>query len=579
MGSKHVTNSEFDKFERFLEEWSRRDFLRGMGGALALSAFMAGGLELLEACGGGTSAPSPSANVVKGGKVIVGEISDIAGFNNLNAGDTASIQVHILLWDGLLTLKADDGSLLPSLATEVPKPSADGLTYTFKLRDAKWSDGSPITADDVVFTYKLLFAPETKDFVSRYRSDVEDSIASVTAPDPKTVVFKMKKVFASFLDVHTRYAILPKSVLGTVSPKELNTHSYLTTAPTVVSGAFKFVKWDKGQQVVLTRNDEYWRGKANLDQLIYKVVPDAVVLAQQLKNGEIDVGQPDASQWDNLATASNIQRTSFITPSWVYYGYNLDPKQPASKLFGDKAVRQALLIALDRQKMAEAVYFKQAVAGDTPWSPVSWATNPAWKLKYKFDRAKAEKMLDDAGWVKGSDGIRAKGGLKLKFETTTNVGNKVRENLLVAMQEQWKQIGVDASPRPQQFQQMVTKIRTTHEYDVWLVGIAPGDTDPDKTTLYTTKGIGATGLNGSAYANPQVDKLMDDALATTDRSKRKDIYFKIQDILLDDLPQPVLFYPNSLWGINKRLKNWNVGPYNTYQAKPWIRDIFVTDGK
>jgi peptide/nickel transport system substrate-binding protein len=516
--------------------------------------------------------------VVKGGKLIEGTISDIAGFQQLNSGDTSSTQIMVLMMDSLLTTKPDDGSPVPQLATEVPK-SSDGLSYTFKLRDAKWSDGTPITADDVVFTYRLLFAPETKDFVSRYRADVEDSIASVTAPDPKTVVFKMKKVLPNFLDSHCRYRIVPKSVLGSVTPKELNSHAFFTQGPTVVSGMFKLVKWDKGQQVVLQANDKYWGGKPNIDQYIFKVVPDAVVLAQQLKTGELDVGQPDASQWDNLATASNLERKSIQAPTYVYYGYNLDPARPASKLFADKAVRQALLIALNRDAIAAAVYFKQAVPSDTAWPPGTWASNPAWKYKYKYDKAKAEKMLDDAGWVKGSDGVRAKGGLKLKFETTTNSGNKVRENLLVAMQEQWKQIGVDTTPRPQAFQQLVTKIRTTHDYDVWLIGIANGDPDPDKTTLYTTKGIGSTGLNGSAYSNPQVDKLMEDALGTVDQNKRKDLYYKIQDILLDDLPQPVLAYYFSLWGINKRVQNFKVAPFHTYQARPWMKDVFVTDGK
>jgi peptide/nickel transport system substrate-binding protein len=568
----------FKKFEEFLGEWSRRDFLRRTGGAAAWMAFMAGGAELLEACGNAGTSQSTPASVVKGGKVIEGSISDIAGFQQLNSGDTSSIQVMVLMMDGLLTL-SPDGNNLPQLASEVPKPSADGLSYTFKLRDAKWSDGTPITADDVVFTYRLLFAPETKDFVSRYRSDLEDYIASVTASDPKTVVFKMKKVLANFLDTHCRYRIVPKSVLGNVTPKELNSHTFFTQGPTVVSGMFKLQKWDKGQQVVLAANDKYWGGKPNIDQYIFKIVPDAVVLAQQLKTGELDVGQPDKSQWDNLATASNIERKAFPTGNWDYFGYNLDPARPASKLFADKAVRQALVIALNRDAIAAAVYFKQAIVGDTPWAPASWASSPAWKSKYKYDKAKAEKMLDDAGWVKGSDGIRAKGGLKMKFETTTNSGNKVRESLLVAMQEQWKQIGVDATPRPQAFQQLVTKLRTTHEYDIWMIGIAPGDTDPDATTLFTTKGIGATGLNGSSYSNPQVDKLMADALTIVDRAKRKEIYFKIQDILLDDLPQPVILYPFSNWGINKRVQGWKVGAYNTYQARPWMKDVWVTDGK
>jgi peptide/nickel transport system substrate-binding protein len=112
-----------------------------------------------------------------------------------------------------------------------------------------------------------------------------------------------------------------------------------------------------------------------------------------------------------------------------------------------------------------------------------------------------------------------------------------------------------------------------------VIGIASGDTDPDQTTLWTTKGIGSGGLNGMQYKNPDVDRLMAEALTTTDRTKRKPIYAQIQNILMDELPAPILAFYNSLWGVNKRVKNFNLGAFNTYQGRPWLKDTFVTDGK
>jgi peptide/nickel transport system substrate-binding protein len=431
----------------------------------------------------------------------------------------------------------------------------------------------------VVFTYNLIFSADTKDFVSRYRANLEGFVQSVTATDPQTVVFKFSKVLANFVDTHCRYGILPKHILGSVTPKALNTHDFFTKGPTVSSGVFKFNRWDKGQQVVLERNDNYWGGASHLDQYIFKVVTDAVVLAQQLKTGELDTGNPDPSQFDNLKTVTTITTQAFLLPSFVYYQFNLDPSKPSSKIFGDKAVRKALHTALDRTSMAKAVYFGQAVPADSVLPPTTWAYNPNVSPKYTFDKAAAEKLLDDAGWAKGSDGIRAKGGVRMSFEVNTNSGNKVRENLIQVMQQQWKDIGVDASPRAIAFQTLVTQIRSTKTFQIILIGIANGDTDPDQTTLWTTKGIGSAGLNGMSYSNPQVDQLMNDALQTTDRNKRKPIYAQIQNILADELPAPILFYPNSLWGINKRVQNFNVGPYNTYQGRPWMKDVFVSDGK
>ena len=569
----------FERFERFLEEWSRRDFLRRMGMGAAWLAFSAGAVELLEACGGGGGGNTNAVNPVKGGKLIEGTISDMSTWNSLNSGDTTSTQMIVLNFDGLLGISAK-GDNIPMLASGLPQISGDSLTFTYKLRpNLKWSDGQPITANDVVFTYNLMFSPDTKDFVSRYRANLEGYLQSVTAKDQQTVIFQFSKVLANFVDTHNRYGILPKHVLGDVSPKALNTHDFFTKGPTVSSGVFKFNRWDKGQQIVLERNPNYWAGQSYLDQYIYKVVTDAVVLAQQLKTGELDAGQPDASQFDNLKTVNTITAFAFQAPSWVYYQFNLGPGSKGSKLFGDKNVRKALHTALDRTAMARAAYFGQAVPADSVLPPTTWAYNPNVSPKYTFDKGKAESMLDAAGWTKGADGIRANGGTRLAFEINTNSGNKVRENLIQIMQQQWHDIGVDATPRPIAFQTLVNAIRNTHAFDIILIGIAFGDTDPDETTLWTTSGIGSGGLNGMQYKNPQIDTLMADALKSTDRKLRKPIYAQIQDILADELPAPIIVVPNSLWGLNNRVKNFNVGPYNTYQGRPWMKDVFVTDGK
>jgi len=278
----------FSQFERFLDEWSRRDFLKRTGGAAAYLAFMAGGAEWLAACGPGTTGVTPK----KGGHVVEGNFSDIRTLNSMLSSDTASNQVIGLLFDGLLNSRAN-GDLIGALAKDLPEQSSDGLTYTFKLRDGlKWSDGQPITSDDVKFTYQLAYDPQYKDFKSPRRGDLEKYIASIDTPDPQTVVIKTTQVFAPFLGSHGLYGILPKHVLGTMDGKALNTADY-NSAPTVSNGPFKFVKWDKGQQVTTERNDSYWAGAANLDQWIYKVLPDSVAVTNQLKTGEIDIGPVD----------------------------------------------------------------------------------------------------------------------------------------------------------------------------------------------------------------------------------------------------------------------------------------------
>src|SRR5258708_7217667 len=252
-GDADAEDKGFEQFERFLEHWSRRDFLKRTGGVAAYMAFAAGGLSFLEACGGGT--PSTSLTPKKGGHVIEGNFSDIRTLNSMLSSDTASNQVIGLMFDGLLNY-SKSGDLVPALAKSYTT-STDGLTYKFTLRDnLKFSDGQPLTADDVVFTYQLAYDPKYKDVSSPRRGDLQKYIASVTAPDPKTVVITTTTVFAPFLANHALYGILPKHVLGSMDPKAINTADF-NTAPSVTNGPFKFVKWDKGQQVTMARNDNY----------------------------------------------------------------------------------------------------------------------------------------------------------------------------------------------------------------------------------------------------------------------------------------------------------------------------------
>jgi peptide/nickel transport system substrate-binding protein len=565
----------FAQFEQFLEEWSRRDFLKRTGGAAAYLAFMAGGVELLAAaCGpAGTTTQEPK----KGGHVVEGNFSDIRTLNSMLSSDTASNQVIGLMFDGLLDVKKN-GDLTGALAKDVPTPSSDGLTYTFKLRDGlKWSDGQPITADDVVFTYKIAYDAAYKDFASPRRGDLETYIDSVTAPDPTTVVIKTKTVFAPFLGAHSTYGILPKHVLGSLDGKALNTADF-NNAPTVVNGPFKFVKWDKGQQVTLERNDGYWGGAPYLDQWIYKVLPDSVAVTNQLKTGEIDIGPVDPGQYDNLKGTDSVEIKEFPVPNFTFYAYNLDPAKPAGKLFGQREVRQALLYALNRQQIVTAVFFGHGEVANSVEPPTSWVYKEKPKVLYTFDKAKAEQLLETAGWVKGSDGIRAKGGVKLKFTMITNAGNKQRESMLTVMQQSWKDIGVDATPSLIQFPQLVTQIVDTRTFDMFLVGFN-WSVDPDEAPLYHSRNTVPGGFNGAFFKNSEVDKILDDALATLDKNKRKELYGQFQDIMSEEVPSPVILFNHGIWGVSKRVQGTDFGPFNQFGERPWASKTWVTDGK
>lgn len=563
----------FEQFERFLEEWSRRDFLRRMGATAAWTVFSGGVLEFLDACGGGSTAPVGK----KGGHVIEGNFSDVRTFNSMLSSDTASNQLIGLMFDGLLNSKKN-GDLVGALAQDLPQTSADGLTYTFKLRpNLKWSDGQALTADDVVFTYQLAYDPKYKDVASPRRGDLSKYIASVTAPDPQTVVITTTEVFSPFLVAHTQYGILPKHVLGSLSAKQINTADF-NKAPTVSNGVFKFVSWQSGQQVTLARNDNYWGGPSLLDQYIYKVLPDSVTVGNQLKTGEIDIGPVDPSQYDSVKASGTVNLIEFPVAIFDFYAYNLDPTKLGGKLFGQKEVRQALIYALDRQSWIQAIYFGHASVATSVEPPTSWAFKAKPQVVYSFDKAKANSLLDGAGWVKGADGIRAKDGLPLRFEMHTNAGNKQRESLLQVMQQSWKDIGVDATPKLIQFPQLVTEIVSTRTFDMFLVGFSWGQ-DPDEAPLFHSRNTVAGGFNGADFKNADVDAALDGAIATLDKEKRKQFYYTFQDIMSDQVPAPILMFNAGIYGTSKRVQAADFGTYNQFGNRPWMKDVWVTDGK
>lgn len=574
----------FSKFQEFIDNWSRRDFVKRMGLGAAYTAFLAGGAEFLEACANAGSGGETSQNVKKGGHVVEGNITDIKTLNPVLTSDTASNEVLGMIYDGLLSSKAN-GDLVPLLAKEMPKTSSDGLTYTITLRDnAKWSDGSPVTADDVKMTYDFMFDAAFKAVNSPRRGDLETYIQSITVKDPKTIVFQLKKVFAPFAPIHLQYGILPKSQWGTLSAQQVNT-SPMNTKPTVTGGMFNFVNYTPGQQVQLAANANYWNGKPNVDSYIWKVVPDAVTGAAQLKTGELDIfGAVDPSSVADLQSAPDVKVVTFAVPTFLFYAYNQNPSAKVAKMFSDKAVRQALLYALNRQSMVDAIYFKQAVVANTPVPPVSWAYNKDAKPKYPFDAAKAESMLDAAGWKKGADGIRAdSSGTKLSFTIITNAGNKARESAVTAMQDMWKKIGVDCSPKLVTFPTLVSQITNDRSYDTFLVGFN-WTQDPDQSSLWASRNTAPGGFNGFNYKSQTMDKILDDAASTLDQNKRKQLYFQMQDLYNDELPAPILLFQKGIWAFSKRVqgyddKDYGVGTYTQYQYRQWARMLWVQDGK
>jgi peptide/nickel transport system substrate-binding protein len=212
--------------------------------------------------------------------------------------------------------------------------------------------------------------------------------------------------------------------------------------------------------------------------------------------------------------------------------------------------------------------------------PASWAFAQV-QPQYGYDKAKAAQLLDAAGFKKGSDGIRANGDLKLQFEIITNKDNTTRMNVITAMQNQWKEIGVDCTPRGVDFNlELVPQLTNQRNFQTLLVGFQ-WNSDPDQQQVFASANTAPGGFNGMSYKNPTLDKLLSDAVATTDKNKRKQLYKQMQQTLAEDVPAPVLLYSNDIVVTNKRVQGFTPNAFaQRYSGRRrYIKDVYVTDGK
>jgi peptide/nickel transport system substrate-binding protein len=547
---------------------TRRSFLKTTGVTAAYLASFASLAQFIAAC---TTGSSPTGTVKKGGHVIEGINSDPDSLNPMLAVNNVGVITNSLLFESLLGV-GSTGDMEPALA-ELPTQSSDGLSYTFKLRpNLKWSDGTPITSDDVVFTFKLITAPEYKAFNTFTRSLAEQYIASVTAPDSNTVVITTKQPYATFLfQFGARTQILPKHALGSLSAAALNTAGW-NNAPDPVSGVFKLVKWTRGSQIEYARNPNYFGGQSNLDGYVIKVLQDAVALATAARTGDVDIaGQVEYSQIASLKASSNLKVESIQSDETTVLGFQLRSNHASSAFFSDKNVRQALSYALDRQKMLDAAEFGSAVLTDSVEPPMSFTIDPNVTPKYNYDPAKAGAMLDAAGWVKSAQGTRQKNGKPFKFQLITDNQHGDHVTIAQIVQNQWQALGLQVEVKLVTFSQLIQALIFQRAFDTFIIGfnINNSGPDPDEFNSWYSTSIG--NITGFTLA----DDLIDRGLKTTDRNARIPIYQEMQRLLADQVPALPLWFLKYAWAVNNRVGNFNLNPYQMLGSRAWMKDVYV----
>lgn len=478
--------------------------------------------------------------------------------------------IHFSIFDPLFYVD-EKGAFVAALAAEVPTVenggiSADGLNWKVKLRDdVKWHDGKPFTAEDVKFTLELLVDPNFRS----WRKTGHEFVRDLTVVSPTEITWKMEKPFAPYPSILASTFITPKHLLGAEADR--NTAAY-NNAP-VGTGAFKWKERVAGDYILLDANTEYFGDGPHIERLVYKYVPDLNVMYTQFKTGDIDVV---GLQWitpDHYDEAKDLAgKVVNVVPGSTIESLSFNMERPQ---FKEPAVREALYAAIDKQSIIEALYYGLPTPTESYVPQQSFYYNPDLP-KHEYSIEKAKKLLDDAGWAPGADGIRAKDGVKLAFTCSTTAGNHIREQVQQYMQQSFKDIGVEMTISNLPPAVMWGDYWMLSKFDSVIVGLdfLTGP-DPDTSDFFrSTSSVakGGSGQNTWQFVNKDVDDLLAKGGSLFVPEERKAVYLKIQEIMRKELPLLPLFQYATVRGhkqgvenvkpnVNNRIDTWNVATW------------------
>lgn len=507
----------------------------------------------LVGCGGREGTLTGTAT---GGTLVISVPGDAATIFPPYTFDAVGRAVQDQLYDRLADIGDDlntigDKGFIPHLA-EKWEWSRDSMSIAFHINPrARWHDGPPVRASDVRFSYRLYTDPKVGSNVTSEISTID----SVSVRDSVTAVvwFKQRRPEAFYDFVYQVY-ILPEHVLKDIPPDQLRTSDI--TRKGIGSGRFRLARWDAGRRLEIVADTGNYFGRAKLDRVVWSIVPDASATLAQLLGGQADMLEQVPPDQVHLVDSSKADRSvSYPNLQYAFLGFNLvDPKNSARPhpIFGDRQVRRALSMALDRKAMLQNVFGSLGKISYGPFPrSISFADTTLRLLTYDVNTAKA--VLDSAGWRESSPGgVRQKNGIPLRFSLTLPISSRARVAYSVLIQDQLRRVGAQVDLDQLQINAYGKKM-VERTYDAMLVGLS---TDPSPSGFkqqWGSAGVPPAGQNYTGYANPAYDALLDSAVATFDAAKQRAFMRRAFQLQIDDAPAIWLYDPNTIAGMQRRI--------------------------
>lgn len=485
----------------------------------------------------------------------------------------ASTDVAVALSDLVFVKLADvgtdlgtvgDSGFVPVLARSWRRD--DSLTVTFSLRpEARWHDGTPVTAADVAFTFDVyrdsLVASPARPRLGR--------IASVTASDAHTVVVRFSERYPEQLfDAVYHMRVLPKHLLDSVPRERLASHPFGRNP--VGAGPFRFVRWRPGESVELEGDAAFFVAHPGLRRIVWQFIPVPAMALTQLIAGEADVdgsviGPDDVRR---VSEAGHLSTVRYPTPVYGFVGFNLSDPRAAARphaLFADRELRRALSMGIDREALVRATL---GDLGEVPVGPVSrslWIWTDSVE-QIRFDSAAARARLAELGWRDtNGDGVLDRGGRRLAFRLIVPSSSGLRRRAAVVLQDQFRRLGVAMEIEELEFNAFMSRARAGR-FDAYFGAWAQDPSPASIRDTWTSAGIGA--FNYGGYANPEVDRLVDEALAAPDRAAARVRWREAVSRLNADAPAIWLYAPVAVAAVHRRFENVTVRP-DQWAATLW----------
>lgn len=444
----------------------------------------------------------------------------------------------------------------------------DSMSIVFQLDPrARWHDGRPVRASDVRFSVDLLKDPQTGTQYTSFLTNVD----SVSVRDSLTVVawFNARSPLQFYQFVFNVYP-LPEHLLKDIPRSQLAT-SDAAQRP-VGSGSYRLARYEPGVRIELLADTTHYRGRPNLDRVLLVFAGDPNNMLTQLFSAQVDfveVVPTDAVA--RLDSAEHLRAISYPTMGYGFMTMNTRasgrPSAP-HPIFGDRVVRRAISMAVDREAMLRNVFGEHGTLGHGPY-PGALADTSVKPLP--FDRARAEALLDSAGWRSGADGIRAKNGTPLAFSITVPTTSAPRMRYAVLLQEQLRNIGARVEIDAMEFNASQERL-ANGRFDATLVTVGQ---DPPRTGVaqfWTSSERPPTGANYGSYSNPVVDALLDSIAVTMDPDKADDQWRRLSRTIVEDAPAIWLYEFTPIAGIHERIRVEGMRGYAWWAGLPdwWI---------